>query len=92
MAETNFTSRAYQYGGVPLGEFPKEGIEFLFKANKLWDTLVEIHNDNFDRYEQEKRDVDEEYKIISEALDALEVKIGETRPLERFTAMVKGPN
>ena len=77
MAETNFTTRVYQYGAVPLGEFPKEGIEFLFKANKLWNTLVEIHNDNFDRYEQERRDADEEYKLISEALDALEIKIGD---------------
>ena len=77
MVETNFTTRVYQYGAVPLGEFPKEGIEFLFKANKLWNTLVEIHNDNFDRYEQERRDADEEYKLISEALDALEIKIGD---------------
>lgn len=36
MGETKFTTRVYQYGTVPLGPFPEEGITSLWKANKLW--------------------------------------------------------
>ena len=75
MAEENFTSRVYQYGAVPLGPFPKEGIQSIFCANRLWNKLVELHNDDFQRYQELMCDADKEYRIISEELDALEVKI-----------------
>ena len=55
MAETNYTTRVYQYGAVPLGPFPEEGVEFLYKANALWDRLVEIHNDSLETYDHARR-------------------------------------
>ena len=55
MAETNYTTRVYQYGAVPLGPFPEEGVEFLYKANALWNRSVEIHNDSLETYDQARR-------------------------------------
>ena len=52
MAEEIYTTRVYQYGAVPLGPFPEEGIQLLYKANALWNTLVEIHNDGSESYDQ----------------------------------------
>ena len=87
MAEENFTTRVYQYGAVPLGPFPEEGIEFLYKANELWNTLVEIHNDSSDKYDEARRDADEEYKIISKELDALETKVDDAFKEKRNARM-----
>ena len=87
MAEENFTTRVYQYGAVPLGPFPEEGIEFLYKANALWNTLVEIHNDSSDKYDEARRDADEEYKIISKELDALETKVDDAFKEKRNARM-----
>ena len=88
MAEEIFTTRVYQYGAVPLGPFPEEGIQFLYKANALWNTLVEIHNDSSESYDQARQDADEEYKIISEQLDGLEIKVKEAFT-EKRTARMK---
>jgi hypothetical protein len=46
--QTPYTTRVYQYGAVPLGPFPEEGVEFLYKSNALWNKLVEIHNDSLE--------------------------------------------
>ena len=40
MGETKYITRVYQYGAVPLEQFPKEGIGSLWKANRLWNKLV----------------------------------------------------
>jgi hypothetical protein len=36
-------TRVYKYGAVPIGPFPSEGMDELWRANKLWNQLVEIH-------------------------------------------------
>lgn len=72
---TTYTTRVYQYGAVPLGPFPEEGVEFLYKANALWNTLVEIHNDSLEAFDAARRDADEEYKLLSDELDQLEQQI-----------------
>jgi len=73
MAEaTTHTTRVYQYGAVPLGPFLKEGVDFLYKANALWNTLVEIHDDSLKAYDELRRDADEEYKLLGDELDQLE--------------------
>jgi hypothetical protein len=59
MPDTNFTTRVYQYGAVPLGPFPEEGVEFLYKANALWNRLVEIHNDSSDHFDEARQDAGE---------------------------------
>ena len=75
MAETKFTTRVYQYGAVPLGQFPEEGIDALYKANKLWNSLVEIHNTHSEYYDQSRRDTDTEYNTLKMELEALEETI-----------------
>ena len=73
--DARFTTRVYQYGAVPLGPFPKEGIDALYKANALWNKLVEIHNDHSRLYEAARRKADSEYDAISQQLEILEEKI-----------------
>ena len=45
-------TRVYKYGAVPIGPFPSEGMDELWRANKLWNQLVEIHNNNRTKYEE----------------------------------------
>ena len=68
-------TRVYQYGAVPLGRFPEAGMDALWKANRLWNNLVEIHNDNAEDLERARRDADAEYARIREELDDLEERI-----------------
>jgi hypothetical protein len=51
MQEGEFSNRVFQYGVVPLEKFPEKGIEELYQVNKIWNSLVEIHNQNRERYE-----------------------------------------
>ena len=55
MTETNYPTRAYQYGAVPLGPFPEEDVEFLYTANARWNRLFEIHNYSLETYDQARR-------------------------------------
>ena len=87
MAETNYTTRVYQYGAVPLGPFPEEGVEFLYKANALWNRLVEIHNDSLETYDQARRDADKEYDLLSQELETLEDKISKAFTEKRNARM-----
>ena len=86
----DYQTRVYQYGAVPLVPFPEEGIEALWQANKLWNQLVEIHNENSVEYEQARRDADEEYKLIAEELDLLEKKISKAFDDKRTARMKAG--
>ena len=73
--DVNYTTRVYQYGAVPLGIFPKERIDALYKAKNLWNTLVEIHNTHSVDCDQSRRDADEEYGALSEQLEDMEVRV-----------------
>jgi transposase len=87
MAEINYTTRVYQYGAVPLGPFPEEGVEFLYKANALWNRLVEIHNDSLETYDQARRDADKEYDLLSQELEKLEDNISKAFTEKRNARM-----
>jgi hypothetical protein len=43
-AEIATRTLVYQYGAVPIGSFPQEGYDELWRANRLWNQLVELHN------------------------------------------------
>lgn len=43
-------TRVYKYGLVPIGTFPEAAISELWRANNLWNNLVEIHRKNHDDY------------------------------------------
>ena len=88
MPETTYTTRVYKYGAVPLGPFPEEGIDSLWKANRLWNNLVQIHNEHSVIYDQARRDEDEEYNIISAELEEIEDKIKKAFD-EKRTARMK---
>ena len=88
--QTEFTTRVFKYGAVPLGPFPKEGMDELARANRLWNKLVEIHNQHSDYYEQARRDVDEEYRDLGCELDRIEEKIEEAFTEKRNARMKAG--
>lgn len=71
----DFTTRVYKYGAVPLGPFPEEGVEELWRANRLWNALVEIHNENSLIYDESRRKADPEYADLSRELGELEERI-----------------
>ena len=73
--ETEYTTRVYQYGAVPLGPFPEEGVEELFRENRLWNNLVEIHDEHNVLYDAARRGADQEYGEISQQLLDLEKEI-----------------
>lgn len=64
-------TRVYKYGLIPIGYPPQEAIDELFRANKLWNNLVALHKEHFERWEDARRTASIEY---SEKLDELEVK------------------
>ena len=63
--ETNFTTRVYQYGVVPLDAFPKEGIDELFKANHLRNKLVDLTRKSREKYQQARCKANGEYASLS---------------------------
>ena len=75
MPKTKTRTIVYQYGAVPLDPFPKEAVEQLYRANALWNTLVEHHRDSQDEYEAALRGADGEYADIADQLTDLEEKI-----------------
>tara|TARA_Y100001970_G_C14229965_1_gene857980 strand:- start:1070 stop:2824 length:1755 start_codon:yes stop_codon:yes gene_type:complete len=74
-----FTTRVYKYGAVPLGPFPEEGIEHLKSANKLWNSLVEIRNENQDRREKALRKKDKEYAKLKRKIENILLKIEDAK-------------
>jgi transposase len=75
MPGTTYTTRVYKYGAVPLGPFPREGDETFFKVSQLWNRLVEIHQEHYLIFDQERRDADEEYDILVDQLEKLRAEI-----------------
>ena len=73
--ETDFTTRVYQYGAVPIDAFPEEGVEELFRANKLWNDLVAFNRDHREAYDQARPDADEEYASLLQSLEKFNQKI-----------------
>ena len=73
--ETNFTTRAYQYGVVPLDAFPKEGIDELFKANRLRNKLVEHERNSRDKYFQALCNADKTYALLFKKNQKLNLEI-----------------
>lgn len=65
----------YQYGAIPKGPFPEQGIESLYKENKLWNSLVEIHNRHRESYEAARCAADSEYALISESIKRAEAAV-----------------
>ncbi|MFQ5673852.1 MAG: hypothetical protein ACE5G9_12230, partial [Nitrospinales bacterium] len=68
---TDFSTRVYQYGAVPLDKFPEEGVEELYRGNNLWNNLVALHNKHREKREKARCDADGEYALITESIKEL---------------------
>ena len=92
---TDFSTRVYQYGAVPLDEFPEEGVEELYRGNNLWNSLVELHNNHREKYEKARCDADGEYALIAESLEGANLEIDrayENKRNARNKANTKDPS
>ncbi len=75
-------TRVYKYGLIPMGYPPREAIDELFRANSLWNTLVALHRESRENWDDarcaasiiyfEKMDeLEIKQEVISQAFDAL---------------------
>ena len=64
-------TRVYKYGLVPIGYPPEETIQELYRANKLWNNLVQINRENQAKWDDERCSVSEDYRSKLEELDSI---------------------
>ena len=64
-------TRVYKYGLVPIGYPPQEAIDELWRANNLWNTLVALHRESRENWDDARRAASIAY---SEKMDELEKK------------------
>lgn len=90
VTETNFTTRIYQYGILPIDTFSGEGVEELFRANKLWNNLVAFNRDHREAHYQARSDTDEEYASLLQSLKKLNQKIDSAYDNKRIARLKAG--
>ena len=73
--ETNYTTRVFQYGVIPLDAFPKEGIDELFRANHLRNELVDLTRKSREKYDQARCKANGEYATLTKKLKKLNQQI-----------------
>lgn len=64
-------TRVYKYGLVPIGYPPQEAIDELWRANNLWNTLVALHRESRENWDDARRAASIDY---AEKMDELEKK------------------
>ena len=64
-------TRVYKYGLVPIGYPPREAIDELWRANNLWNTLVALHRESRENWDDARRTAS---ILYSERMDDLEKK------------------
>ena len=89
-ADTATRTVVYQYGAVPIGAFPAEGIDELWRANRLWNQLVELHNKNRQSYESARRAASDAYALISESIALKQAEIDQAFKDKRIARMQCG--
>lgn len=88
--EESFRTRVYQYGVVPVDEFPQEGANELFRANTLWNSLVDLHRKSRDEYDKARCDADKEYALLIKSLQKVNEKIDKAYEGKRNARMKAG--
>ena len=48
-------TRVYKYGLVPVGYPPQAAIDELWRANNLWNTLVALHRESRENWDDARR-------------------------------------
>jgi ribosomal protein L37AE/L43A len=84
------TVRVYQYGAVPLQPFPQEAIESLFQTNKLWNTLVDLHNKHRQRYDQARREANAEYALAAQSIEQANERVNQAYEAKRMARAKAG--
>ena len=84
------TTRVYKYGAVPLEQIPEPAIEELFKANKLWNRLVELHREHRDKFYEARGKVHSGYAKISKEIDEKNKEISKACEAKRTARMKAG--
>ena len=75
-------TRVYKYGLIPIGYPPQAAIDELFRANNLWNTLVALHRESRENWDDARRtssilysekmdELEQKEQVIGEAFDAL---------------------
>ena len=64
-------TRVYKYGLVPIGYPPYAAIDELWRVKNLWNTLVALHRDSRDNWDDARQAASITY---SEKMDELEKK------------------
>ena len=64
-------TRFYKYGLIPIGYPPQAAIDELFRANNLWNTLVALHRESRENWDDARRT---SFILYSEKMDELEQK------------------
>ena len=67
--------RVYKYGLVPIGYPSEEAISELWRANNLWNKLVEIHRQSREDYEEARCAAHLLYGEVAEKLTAINERI-----------------
>ena len=84
----------YKYGLVSKGYVSDTAIDELYRSNKLWNRLVELHNENWKRLEQTRKDASPPYAEITARAEGLTTKIDNAythrRTLRVDTGSTKG--
>lgn len=69
------TTLVYKYGLVPHGYLKEEAIDALYKANQLWNRLVELHHENWQKLEQARCTAYSAYAGLKTQIEKLEEDI-----------------
>ena len=64
-------TRVYKYGLIPIGYPPQAAIDELFRANNLWNTLVALHRESRENWDDARRSAS---ILYSEKMDELDKK------------------
>ena len=64
-------TRVYKYGLVPIGYPPQAAVDELFRANSLWNTLVALHRESRENWDDARRSAS---ILYSEKMDELDKK------------------
>ena len=64
-------TRVYKYGLIPIGYPAQAAVDELFRANNLWNTLVALHRESRENWDDARRSAS---ILYSEKMDQLEQK------------------
>jgi hypothetical protein len=84
------TIRVYKYGLVPIGHLDERAIEELWRANKMWNKLVELHCQNRADWEKARCAANPQYLKITTDLATLNEKISKAYDDKRTARMNAG--